>query len=99
MFIDTTGWAFCYPLAWLAGSRVAAYVHYPTISSDMLRRVWRGTATYNNNADIAGAMPRGRAGGRGGADGAPNAGRGHVKGTRAAGGRLRTHAPTWRVRA
>lgn len=41
LFIDTTGWAFPYPLARLAGSRVAAYVHYPTISTDMLQR-WAG---------------------------------------------------------
>lgn len=38
LWVDTTGWAFPYPLARLAGSRVAAYVHYPTISSDMLQR-------------------------------------------------------------
>ncbi len=54
VYIDTTGWAFTYPLAWRAGSRVACYVHYPTISTDMLGRVWQGTATYNNDADIAG---------------------------------------------
>ncbi|GLC39586.1 hypothetical protein PLESTB_000810100 [Pleodorina starrii] len=53
VYIDTTGWAFPYPFAWWAGSRVVAYVHYPTISSDMLGRVWSGTATYNNDADIA----------------------------------------------
>lgn len=38
LFVDTTGWAFPYPLARLAGARVAAYVHYPTISTDMLQR-------------------------------------------------------------
>lgn len=54
VFIDTTGWAFGYPLAWRAGCKVACYVHYPTISSDMLGRVWSGTATYNNDAAIAG---------------------------------------------
>ncbi len=41
LFVDTTGWAFPYPMARLAGSRVAAYVHYPTISTDMLQR-WVG---------------------------------------------------------
>ncbi len=40
-FVDTTGWAFPYPLVRLAGARVAAYVHYPTISTDMLQR-WGG---------------------------------------------------------
>ncbi len=38
-FVDTTGWAFTYPLAKLAGARVAAYTHYPTVSADMLQRV------------------------------------------------------------
>lgn len=38
LFVDTTGWAFPYPLARLAGARVAAYVHYPTISTNMLQR-------------------------------------------------------------
>lgn len=38
VYCDTTGWAFPYPLVWLAGARVAAYVHYPTISTDMLER-------------------------------------------------------------
>lgn len=33
LFIDTTGFAFSFPVAWLAGCSVAAYVHYPTISS------------------------------------------------------------------
>ncbi len=31
LFVDTTGWAFTFPLARLAGCRVACYVHYPTI--------------------------------------------------------------------
>jgi alpha-1,2-mannosyltransferase len=54
VFIDTTGWAFTYPLAWLAGSRVACYVHYPTVSMDMLDRVWSRQASYNNDDEIAG---------------------------------------------
>ncbi|KAG2488628.1 hypothetical protein HYH03_012800 [Edaphochlamys debaryana] len=53
VYIDTTGWAFPYPWAARAGARVVAYVHYPTISSDMIHRVWSGTATYNNDSDIA----------------------------------------------
>lgn len=32
VFVDTTGWAFSFPIAWLAGCTVGAYVHYPTIS-------------------------------------------------------------------
>ncbi|KAI7840213.1 hypothetical protein COHA_005995 [Chlorella ohadii] len=55
LFVDTTGWAFPYPLARLAGSRVAAYVHYPTISTDMLQRVWDRDALYNNPEDVAGS--------------------------------------------
>lgn len=38
VWIDTTGWAAPYPLVRLAGARCAAYVHYPTISADMLQR-------------------------------------------------------------
>jgi hypothetical protein len=54
LFVDTTGWAFTFPLARLAGCRVAAYVHYPTVSSDMIRRVRDGAAMYNNDARISG---------------------------------------------
>lgn len=32
VFFDTTGFAFSFPVAWLAGCSVGAYVHYPTIS-------------------------------------------------------------------
>ncbi|GMH32635.1 hypothetical protein BSKO_00469 [Bryopsis sp. KO-2023] len=53
VFVDTSGWAFCYPLVWLAGARVACYVHYPTISVDMLSRIWGGAALYNNDQNIA----------------------------------------------
>lgn len=42
VFIDTTGWAFTYPFARLAGARVASYTHYPTVSSDMIRKVCAG---------------------------------------------------------
>jgi alpha-1,2-mannosyltransferase len=38
VWFDTTGWAFTFPLARLAGCRVACYVHYPTVSTDMLGR-------------------------------------------------------------
>eukprot|EP00966_Prymnesium_polylepis_P261377 6037446-Prymnesium_polylepis.1 len=40
VLVDTTGLGFCYPLLRAAGvARVAAYVHYPIVSSDMLRAV------------------------------------------------------------
>jgi alpha-1,2-mannosyltransferase len=40
VFVDTTGCAFTYlPARVLFGCRVVAYVHYPTISTDMLQLV------------------------------------------------------------
>ncbi|KIJ15033.1 glycosyltransferase family 4 protein [Paxillus involutus ATCC 200175] len=42
LYIDTMGYAFTFPaVAWLTGASVpiGAYVHYPTISTDMLARV------------------------------------------------------------
>ena len=55
VFLDTTGYAFTYPLArYLAGCRVACYTHYPTIS-DMLQRVVEQRPTYNNDERIAGS--------------------------------------------
>ncbi|KAL3685039.1 hypothetical protein R1sor_003061 [Riccia sorocarpa] len=53
LFIDTAGYAFTYPLARLFGCVVVCYTHYPTISSDMLRRVQMRTSIYNNNSRIA----------------------------------------------
>eukprot|EP00210_Caulerpa_lentillifera_P001520 g1458.t1 len=53
IFVDTSGWAFSYPLARLTGAKVCCYVHYPTISVDMLSRVRRRTALYNNSHFIA----------------------------------------------
>ena len=41
LYIDTTGAAFSFlPAYCLFGCRVMAYVHYPTISTDMLQLVW-----------------------------------------------------------
>ena len=53
VFFDTTGHAFGYPLARLAGCRVAAYVHYPAVSTDMIRRVRRRAPAFNNDARVA----------------------------------------------
>lgn len=50
VWLDTTGWAFPYPLVALAGTGVAAYVHYPTVSVDMLRRVAAREPGFNNGA-------------------------------------------------
>lgn len=47
-FIDTTGAAFTMPLARFFGARCACYVHYPTISVDMLQVVASGQDTYNH---------------------------------------------------
>lgn len=53
VFVDTTGWAFTYPLARLAGCRVVAYTHYPMVSANMLQRVMLRTSTYNNQLAVA----------------------------------------------
>ena len=53
MFVDTTGWAFTYALARLAGCKVVAYTHYPMVSANMLQRVMLRTATYNNQLAVA----------------------------------------------
>jgi alpha-1,2-mannosyltransferase len=54
-WIDTTGCAFTFLVAKLLyGCRVMAYVHYPTISTDMLQMVWeRRRTAYNHNVAIA----------------------------------------------
>lgn len=53
--VDTSGWAFMYPLLRLSGVRVACYTHYPTISTDMLRRVQTRQAAFNNSSSITGS--------------------------------------------
>mmetsp|Transcript_5186 Transcript_5186/g.7307 ORF Transcript_5186/g.7307 Transcript_5186/m.7307 type:complete len:321 (-) Transcript_5186:466-1428(-) len=54
VFMDTTGCAFTFLVARvLAGCRVGAYVHYPTISTDMLSLVWERRPSYNHDSDIA----------------------------------------------
>lgn len=53
-FVDTMGCAGAYPVARaLFGCRVACYVHYPTISSEMLSAVSRRDAGHNNDRTIA----------------------------------------------
>lgn len=48
-FVDTTGAAFSLPLARAAfGCSCAAYVHYPTISTDMLKMVFSRRPSYNH---------------------------------------------------
>lgn len=54
VFIDTMGCAPTYLAArYLMGCRVGCYVHYPTISTDMLQLVARRETSYNNRAFIS----------------------------------------------
>lgn len=51
LFIDTMGAAFTYPVAaLLAGSAVACYTHYPTITPEMTRVVAERRGAHNNAA-------------------------------------------------
>jgi len=54
IFIDTMGYAFTYPIFKIfGGCRVACYVHYPTISMDMLSMIFERRPSYNNDSRIA----------------------------------------------
>ncbi|CAF0865364.1 unnamed protein product [Adineta ricciae] len=54
IYIDSMGYAFTYPLFhYLTSVPVFAYVHYPTISTDMLEQVRERRPTYNNRGLIA----------------------------------------------
>lgn len=49
IYIDSMGYAFTLPLfKYLGGCSVGCYVHYPTISTDMLQRVSDRQAGFNN---------------------------------------------------
>lgn len=53
IYIDSMGYAFTLPLfKYLGGCRVGSYVHYPTISTDMLSVVKNQNAGFNNAAFI-----------------------------------------------
>ncbi|EPS61953.1 hypothetical protein M569_12841, partial [Genlisea aurea] len=52
-YFDTSGYAFTYPVARIFGCKVLCYIHYPTISLDMLSRVHARKSMYNNDASIA----------------------------------------------
>nr|GLL26622.1 GDP-Man:Man(3)GlcNAc(2)-PP-Dol alpha-1,2-mannosyltransferase [Ipomoea trifida] len=52
-YLDTSGYAFTYPVARIFGCKVMCYTHYPTISLDMLSRVHSRASMYNNDALIA----------------------------------------------
>ncbi|XP_063995596.1 GDP-Man:Man(3)GlcNAc(2)-PP-Dol alpha-1,2-mannosyltransferase [Diachasmimorpha longicaudata] len=54
IYIDTMGYAFTYPLfKYVGGCRIGSYTHYPTISTDMLRHVYRRVVSHNNHRIIA----------------------------------------------
>ena len=54
VYIDSMGYAFTLPLfRWLGGCRIGCYVHYPTISTDMLERVGSREVAFNNASFIA----------------------------------------------
>ena len=54
VFVDTTGFAFTYLIAYfLAGARIAAYVHYPTISTDMIDAVQGRRPAFNHRSFVA----------------------------------------------
>lgn len=53
IFIDTMGYAFTLPIfKYFGNCSVGCYVHYPTISTDMLSKVTDRRATYNNASFI-----------------------------------------------
>ncbi|XP_053236540.1 GDP-Man:Man(3)GlcNAc(2)-PP-Dol alpha-1,2-mannosyltransferase [Podarcis raffonei] len=53
VYIDSMGYAFTLPLfKYLGGCRIGCYVHYPTISTDMLSVVRNQNARFNNAAVI-----------------------------------------------
>ena len=57
VYIDTTGCAFTFLVAKvLASCKVGAYVHYPTISTDMLKLVWTRRPMHNNDVQVASSL-------------------------------------------
>ena len=52
-YIDSMGYAFTFIIASLCGCDVIAYVHYPTISTDMLNKVISRESSYNNASFVA----------------------------------------------
>ena len=54
VFVDSMGYAFTLPLLkYIGGCKVGCYVHYPTISTDMLARVSQQVTSHNNAGAIA----------------------------------------------
>ncbi|WFD29727.1 GDP-Man:Man3GlcNAc2-PP-dolichol alpha-1,2-mannosyltransferase [Malassezia sp. CBS 17886] len=59
VFIDTMGYAFALPVVkqYSQSIRTGAYIHYPTVSTDMLARVRRREAGHTNAAWVAASWP------------------------------------------
>ena len=56
VFVDTTGYAFSFPCArFMFGCKVVAYVHYPTITVEMMNRVFEQRPSHNNSDLVAGS--------------------------------------------
>ncbi|KAI8926932.1 hypothetical protein BC831DRAFT_399272 [Entophlyctis helioformis] len=53
VFVETVGFAFLCPMARFFGAKVVSYVHYPTISADMLGKVMRRATDFNNAGFVA----------------------------------------------
>lgn len=54
LFIDTMGYAFTFHVvSLLVGVNVGAYVHYPTISTEMIHRVESRVALHNNSTSVS----------------------------------------------
>ena len=53
ILFETVGFSFIYPQFKLFGSKIVAYVHYPTISSDMLKLVEIRQSSFNNSPLIS----------------------------------------------
>ena len=53
-YFDSMGYSFTYPIfKYLGHCRIIAYVHYPVISTDMLKVVSSGEQTFNNRLFIS----------------------------------------------
>lgn len=53
VYIDTMGYAFTLPLfRYIGNCKVGCYVHYPTISTDMLKRVKNRVYAHNNSSYV-----------------------------------------------
>ncbi|KAL1117745.1 hypothetical protein AAG570_004060, partial [Ranatra chinensis] len=54
IYVDSTGFAFTLPLfSYIGGCSTACYVHYPTITTEMLKRVSSRVVAHNNRGLVA----------------------------------------------